>query len=96
MRACPTLRRNQMLLTMQQICLLRGDESEEGRSLFFSEDMYVKRHWIIIISVVSWCRDFAVSSLRWRYLQFGWRKVVCVCLVYDVDQPGCMAALCFS
>ncbi|KAL9449189.1 hypothetical protein AB3S75_011174 [Citrus x aurantiifolia] len=35
MRACSTWSRNQMLLAMQQICLLRGDKSEQGRSFCF-------------------------------------------------------------
>ena len=67
---------------------------KKSNAVNYATDMFVKRHWIIIISVVLMVLDFAVSSLRWKYLQFGWRTVQCCVLVYDVDQLGCMAELC--
>ena len=51
---------------------------KKSNAVNHATDMFVKRHWIIIISVVLMLSDFAVSSLRWRYLQFGWRTVLCV------------------
>ncbi|ESR48216.1 hypothetical protein CICLE_v10003304mg [Citrus x clementina] len=51
---------------------------KKSNAVNYATDMFVKRDWIIIISVVLMVLDFAVSSLRWRYLQFGWRTVLCV------------------
>lgn len=40
---------------------------KKSNAVSYATDMFVKRHWIIIVSVVLMVSDFAVSSLRRRY-----------------------------